>query len=214
MKVQACIFDLDGTLLDTLKDLANSVNEALACYHQPVHSIEDIRCYVGNGVRRLMHRALPKTISDDLFEEIFEKFLEIYAREKAHYTKPYDGILPLIQVLQDKEMRCAVLSNKNDDAVAALCEQYFPDCFEVVQGMQPGIAPKPAPDALLMICERMGISVEEAIYIGDSEVDVATARAADMRLIAVSWGFRSEETLREVGAKEIIHSPRELLEKL
>ena len=214
MKVQACIFDLDGTLLDTLKDLSNSVNEALAYYHQSVHTIEDIRCYVGNGVRRLMHRALPDNISEDLFEAVFEKFLEVYAREKAHYTKPYDGIIPLIEALKSRGLRCAVLSNKNDDAVVALCKKYFPDCFEVVQGMQPGIAPKPAPDALFMICERMKIAVGEAIYIGDSEVDVATAKAANMRLVAVSWGFRSQEMLLEAGAKEIIHSPMELLERL
>ena len=214
MKSQACIFDLDGTLLDTLQDLANSVNIALEDFGQPVRTVEEVRAVVGNGVRKLMQRAVPEGTDEDLGERIYERFLEVYDREKNHYTKPYDGILELIALLKARGIACAVLSNKNDDAVAALCEAHFPNCFEFTQGMRPGVAPKPAPDALFALCTRMGINPEDAVYIGDSEVDVKTAQAAGMRLVAVTWGFRSREMLAKTGAKEMIDAPRELIEKL
>ncbi|MEE0230344.1 MAG: HAD family hydrolase [Peptococcaceae bacterium] len=214
MKSQACIFDLDGTLLDTLQDLANSVNIALEDFGQPVRTVEEVRAFVGNGVRKLMQRAVPEGTDEDLGERIYERFLEVYDREKNHYTKPYDGILELIALLKARGIACAVLSNKNDDAVVALCEAHFPNCFEFTQGMRPGVAPKPAPDALFALCTRMGINPEDAVYIGDSEVDVKTAQAAGMRLVAVTWGFRSREMLAKAGAKEMIDAPRELIEKL
>lgn len=214
MKSQACIFDLDGTLLDTLQDLANSVNIALEDFGQPVRTVEEVRAFVGNGVRKLMQRAVPEGTDEDLGERIYERFLEVYDREKNHYTKPYDGILELIALLKARGIACAVLSNKNDDAVVALCEAHFPNCFEFTQGMRPGVAPKPAPDALFALCTRMGINPEDAVYIGDSEVDVKTAQAAGMRLVAVTWGFRSREMLAKTGAKEMIDAPRELIEKL
>lgn len=214
MKSQACIFDLDGTLLDTLQDLANSVNIALEDFGQPVRTVEEVRAFVGNGVRKLMQRAVPEGTDEDLGERIYERFLEVYDREKNHYTKPYDGILELIALLKARGIACAVLSNKNDDAVAALCEAHFPNCFEFTQGMRPGVAPKPAPDALFALCTRMGINPEDAVYIGDSEVDVKTAQAAGMRLVTVTWGFRSREMLAKTGAKEMIDAPRELIEKL
>lgn len=214
MKSQACIFDLDGTLLDTLQDLANSVNIALEDFGQPVRTVEEVRAFVGNGVRKLMQRAVPEGTDEDLGERIYERFLEVYDREKNHYTKPYESILELIALLKARGIACAVLSNKNDDAVAALCEAHFPNCFEFTQGMRPGVAPKPAPDALFALCTRMGINPEDAVYIGDSEVDVKTAQAAGMRLVAVTWGFRSREMLAKAGAKEMIDAPRELIEKL
>lgn len=214
MKSQACIFDLDGTLLDTLQDLANSVNIALEDFGQPVRTVEEVRAFVGNGVRKLMQRAVPEGTDEDLGERIYERFLEVYDREKNHYTKPYEGILELIALLKARGIACAVLSNKNDDAVVALCEAHFPNCFEFTQGMRPGVAPKPAPDALFALCTRMGINPEDAVYIGDSEVDVKTAQAAGMRLVAVTWGFRSREMLAKAGAKEMIDAPRELIEKL
>lgn len=214
MKSQACIFDLDGTLLDTLQDLANSVNIALEDFGQPARTVEEVRAFVGNGVRKLMRRAVPEGTDDVLYERIYERFLEVYDREKNHYTKPYDGILALIAALKEQGVVCAVLSNKNDDAVAALCEAHFPDCFAFTQGMCPGVAPKPAPDALFALCTRMGIEPKDAVYIGDSEVDVETAQAAGMRLVAVTWGFRNREMLAEAGAEDMIDAPRELLERL
>ena len=179
-----------------------------------MRTVEEVRAFVGNGVRKLMQRAVPEGTDEDLGERIYERFLEVYDREKNHYTKPYDGILELIALLKARGIACAVLSNKNDDAVAALCEAHFPNCFEFTQGMRPGVAPKPAPDALFALCTRMGINPEDAVYIGDSEVDVKTAQAAGMRLVAVTWGFRSREMLAKTGAKEMIDAPRELIEKL
>lgn len=209
--VRACIFDLDGTLLDTLQDLANSVNEALADCGFPGRSLEEVRAFVGNGVKVLMRRAVPPGTDEAGYARCYARFLEVYAREKAHFTKPYLGIIETVQALEARGIRCAVLSNKNDDAVAALCDQYFPQTFEMTQGMREGVAPKPAPDALFCICERLGVEVADAVYIGDSEVDVATAKAAGMRLVAVTWGFRSRAALIEAGAKELIDTPGALL---
>lgn len=214
MSEKACIFDLDGTLLDTLQDLANSANAALETVGLPQRSLEEVRSFVGNGVRVLMRRAVPEGTSDALYESAYAHFLEIYAREKSHHTCPYEGIAETVQALEARGIRCAVLSNKNDDAVAALCAQYFPGLFEWTQGMCEGFQPKPAPDALFAICTRLGLALDDVIYIGDSEVDVQTAEAAGVRMIAVTWGFRSREALLAAGAKTFINHPKELLSVL
>ena len=214
MSVKACIFDLDGTLLDTLEDLANSCNAALRAQGLAERSIDEVRAFVGNGVRKLMQRAVPTGTDAATFEAAYAQFLEVYAREKAHHTKPYPGIADMVRALEARGVRAAVLSNKDDEAVAALCAQYFPGLFEWTQGMRPGIRPKPAPDALETICARMGIEIGEAVYIGDSEVDVQTAAACGMRLVAVTWGFRTPQALREAGAETLIDRPQELLSVL
>lgn len=211
MSVKACIFDLDGTLLDSLTDLANSANAALRSVQLPVRTINEVRQFVGNGVRVLMERAVPPGTDSATLEQAYAAFLDIYAREKAHYTKPYAGIVETVQALEARGIRCAVLSNKEDGAVAALCAQYFPGLFEWTQGMRPGIRPKPAPDALEAICARMSVERSEVLYIGDSEVDVKTAAAAGVPLVAVTWGFRTPQTLREAGATTLIDHPKELL---
>lgn len=210
MKAKACIFDLDGTLLNTLDDLANSVNEALAAHGEPQRSLAEVRRFVGNGVRVLTHRAVSEECSETLENDIFATFLKVYEREKAHYTRPYEGIEETLDALAAQGLRLAVLSNKNDDAVRALCEQYFPNRFEITQGLTESIQAKPAPDALLLICKKMGIAVEEAVYVGDSEVDVATAKACGMRLVACSWGFRDKEELLAAGASAVIDAPAAL----
>lgn len=212
MDIKACIFDLDGTLLDTLDDLAVSANSALAAVGLPVRSREEIRAFVGNGVRMLMRRAVPEGINEDTADKAYRTFLDIYARNKAQSTKPYEGILPMLEAFAARGLRLAVLSNKDDAAVTALCTQYFPDTFAFTQGMRDGVRPKPAPDALLSLCARMEMTPDEVVYIGDSEVDVQTAKAADMRLIAVTWGFRSRDTLRKAGAQTFIDNPMELLD--
>lgn len=210
MKAKACIFDLDGTLLNTLDDLANSVNEALADHGEPQRSLAEVRRFVGNGVRVLIHRAVSEECSEALENDIFATFLKVYEREKAHYTRPYEGIEETLDALAAQGLRLAVLSNKNDDAVRALCEQYFPNRFEITQGLTESIQAKPAPDALLLICKKMGITVEEAVYVGDSEVDVATAKACGMRLVACSWGFRDKEELLAAGTSTVIDAPAAL----
>ncbi len=210
MKAKACIFDLDGTLLNTLDDLANSANEALAAHGEPQRSLAEVRRFVGNGVRVLIHRAVSEECSEALENDIFATFLKVYEREKAHYTRPYEGIEETLDALAAQGLRLAVLSNKNDDAVRALCEQYFPNRFEITQGLTESIQAKPAPDALLLICKKMGITVEEAVYVGDSEVDVATAKACGMRLVACSWGFRDKEELLAAGTSTVIDAPAAL----
>ena len=210
MQPKACIFDLDGTLLDTLDDLANSVNEALHDFEQPQRTREEVRRFVGNGVRVLMRRAMGEGVDRETGDAIFERFLRVYEREKAHYTCPYEGVEEALAFLTAAGIRLAVLSNKNDDAVGVLCQKYFPDTFELTQGLVDGIRPKPAPDALLLICEKLGIRVEDAVYIGDSEVDVETAKSCGMRLVACDWGFRDKAVLEESGATTIISSPKDL----
>lgn len=211
MSGQVCIFDLDGTLLDTLQDLANSANAALKAVGLPPRSIDEVRQFVGNGVRMLMRRAVPAGTDDVVYEKAYAQFLDVYAREKSHYTCPYPGIQETVQALEACGVRCAVLSNKNDDAVAALCVQYFPGLFEWTQGMREEFRPKPAPDALFAICKRLNVALDHVVYIGDSEVDVQTAQAAGVRLIAVTWGFRSREKLLAAGAETFIDHPEELL---
>lgn len=211
MSVKACIFDLDGTLLDTLEDLANSCNAALCAVGLPERSLDEVRAFVGNGVRKLMTRAVPPASDQATIDAAYAAFLPIYDREKAHHTRPYDGIAETVQALRARGIQCAVLSNKDDAAVRALCAQYFPGLFAWTQGMRDGIRPKPAPDALEAICQAMGIAISEAVYIGDSEVDVQTAAACGMSLVAVTWGFRTAEALRQAGATTLIDRPQELL---
>ncbi|MDO4280874.1 MAG: HAD-IA family hydrolase [Peptococcaceae bacterium] len=211
MKRQAFIFDLDGTLLNTIQDLANSVNETLRDFHQPTYSVDEVRMMVGNGVRKLIERACAEGTDSHQQEKMYQRFLEIYAREKAHFTKPYPGIVKTVQALEAQGMRCAVLSNKNDDAVKALCDQFFPDAFALSQGVSDHVRPKPAPDGLLNVCKRLGVDVEAALYIGDSEVDIQTGRAAKMDMASVTWGFREPETLLQAGATLLVDAPEELL---
>lgn len=211
MPIKACIFDLDGTLLDTLADLAESANAALKAVGLPTRSIDEVRCFVGNGVRMLMTRAVPTGTDTATLDKAYQAFLEIYDREKAHHTRPYEDVEDTVHALKARHIHCAVLSNKEDGAVAALCAQYFPGLFDWTQGMRAGIRPKPAPDALEAICARMGVAISEALYIGDSEVDVQTAINCGMSLVSVTWGFRTPQTLRAAGAKNLIDHPQELL---
>ncbi len=212
MKRRACIFDLDGTILDTLDDLANSTNMALASVGLPQRSKEEVRSFVGNGVRVLMARAVPENCPSALEERAYEAFLKIYAVEKTHYTKPYPHISDAIHTLTAHGLRCAVLSNKNDDAVKALSQLHFPNLFEKSQGISATVLAKPNPSGLLTLCVEMGINKEEALYIGDSEVDIETGKAAAIPVLSVTWGFRSEERLLAAGATHLVHSPKEMVD--
>lgn len=211
MHIKACIFDLDGTILDTLDDLTNSVNLALHTCQLPLRSREEVRRFVGNGVRKLMSRAVPTDCAIEREEEAYRHFLNIYAVEKAHYTKPYSHIVEAINILTAHGLRCAVLSNKNDEAVKALCDLYFPDVFEQAQGISETVIAKPHPSGLLKLCQELGINIENTIYIGDSEVDIATGAAAGMEVLSVTWGFRSEEVLLQAGATTLVRSPQEMV---
>ncbi len=214
MKYQLAIFDLDGTLLNTLEDLADSANYVMKAFGYPERTVEEIRNFVGNGIRKLLERSAPEGTPAEEIDRMFETFITYYKEHCADKTKPYDGIMELLEKLQRQGLKLAVVSNKADYAVKALCEQYFPSCFNEAVGERAGIARKPAPDTVNEVLKNLQIDKSQAVYIGDSEVDVKTAQNAEMDCIAVDWGFRDTEVLKMAGAETIVSTPEELLRYL
>lgn len=199
-KYNAVIFDLDGTLLDTLEDLKNSANAAAGKYGMPQYSREDISSFVGNGIRRLIQQVVPGGEENPRFEEVFQAFKEHYAVHCMDETEPYPGIPALLDWLKKSGCRTAIVSNKADFAVKKLRDVYFGDLVDVAIGEREGCRRKPAPDSVLQALSELGVERERAVYVGDSEVDLLTARNAGMDCISVSWGFRSRDCLLEHGA--------------
>ena len=210
MSYDTYIFDLDGTLLDTLQDLATSVNYALRQHHMPEHSTDDIRRFVGNGVRRLMELAVPEGTADPAFEAAFATFREYYMEHSLDTTRPYDGIPELIHELKERGCRMAVVSNKMMAATQELVHHFFPE-IEVAIGEHEaeGIRKKPAPDTVFAAMKQLGQG--SAVYVGDSDVDLATARNSGLPCISVLWGFRDREFLLAHGATTFVEKPCEIL---
>lgn len=208
------IFDLDGTLLDTLDDLMLSVNYALQAYGMPQHSKDDIRRFVGNGVRMLMVRAVPGGDSNPLFEDVFLTFRQHYMQHSLDNTKPYDGIPELLEALRRQGKRLAVVSNKFYAATQELCRHFFPDTIEVAIGEHEaeGIRKKPAPDTVVEALRQLGVGKEGAVYVGDSDVDIQTARNSGLPCISVLWGFRDKDFLKENGATTFAVAPSDILD--
>ena len=207
------IFDLDGTLLDTLADLASSVNFALCTHGLPEHSLDDVRRFVGNGVRKLMERAVPDGTDNPLFEAAFATFRQHYMAHSLDTTRPYEGIPETLAALKARDCHLAVVSNKMMAATQALCTHFFPDTIDVAIGEDEaaGICKKPAPDTVIAALKALGVGKEQAVYVGDSDVDVQTARNAGLPCISVLWGFRSRDFLQQNGAETFISTPSELL---
>ncbi|MBQ4037363.1 MAG: HAD-IA family hydrolase [Clostridia bacterium] len=210
--MKGILWDLDGTLLNTLTDLAASVNFALRSLGFPERTVEEVRRFVGNGAARLITLALPEE-GKAHFDEAFELFREHYAHHSDDATCPYEGIPELLERLKKKGYTMGIVSNKPDFAVKDLARLYFP-AVAVAAGEKAGVPRKPNPDGLYLAMEGMGVKKEDCIYIGDSEVDVATAKNTGIPCIAVTWGFRSEETLREAGAVHFAHTAEELIAKI
>lgn len=208
------IFDLDGTLLDTLTDLTNAVNKALYYKNLPERQMEDIRRFVGNGAKKLMERASDGLLSDEEEQALLELFLRIYQKEQQKNTKPYNGIMPMLSALKARKIPLMVCSNKPHEATKALVDYYFQGFFLDAYGASSDIPQKPAPDMINRILEKYGVAPHEVLYIGDSEVDVLTAGNANVELLACSWGFRDKEFLLETGAQKIIQAPEEILAHL
>ena len=208
------IFDLDGTLLDTLTDLAASCNYALRTHGMPEHSIDDVRRFVGNGVRKLMERAIPDGDANPDFEATFATFREHYMVHSLDTTKPYPGIMDALAELKARGCRLAVVSNKMMAATVELCKYFFPETIEVAIGENEaeGIRKKPAPDTVFAALKQLGVSGDNAVYVGDSDVDLDTARNSGLPCISVLWGFRDREFLLDHGATTFITSPKELLD--
>lgn len=210
---QTYIFDLDGTLLNTLDDLAASTNAALQHFGQPVRTTDEVRRFVGNGVRLLMERAIPDGAANPLFEDIFAYFRQHYMEHSLDTTRPYDGIPELLQELRRRGKRTAIVSNKLHAATEALARHFFPDTIEVAIGENEaaGIRKKPSPDTVMEALRRLGSNREEAVYIGDSDVDVQTACNCKMPCISVLWGFRDKQFLIDHGATTLVSRPSEIL---
>jgi phosphoglycolate phosphatase len=207
------IFDLDGTLLDTLGDLASSVNYALRSHQMPEHSVDDVRRFVGNGVRLLMERAVPQGATNPQFEEAFATFRQHYMQHSLDTTRPYPGIEQTLQQLRHRGCNIAVVSNKLHAATQELCRHFFPDTVQVAIGENEaaGIRKKPAPDTVIEALRQLGAAPDDTVDVGDSDVDIQTARNAHLPCISVLWGFRDRQFLVDHGATTFITHPNELL---
>ena len=213
MSYQTYIFDLDGTLLDTLGDLAASVNYAMRTHGMPEHSVDEVCRFVGNGVRRLMECAVPGGAAHPAFEAAFATFRRHYMEHSLDTTRPYEGIPEMLQELKRRGRHTAVVSNKFDAATKELCRHFFPDTIDVAVGEHEaeGIRKKPAPDTVLQALSQLGVGQEGAVYVGDSDVDIQTARNSGLPCISVLWGFRDREFLLAHGAETFVSQPSELL---
>ena len=210
-KYDTVIFDLDGTLLNTLEDLTDSVNFALALYNFPSRKMAEIRSFVGNGVARLMELSIPDGLNNPQYRKCLEDFRNHYSKNVQNKTSAYNGIMELLRQLSKKEYKIAIVSNKFDEAVKDLNQIYFAEYIKVAIGESENVSKKPAPDTVFKALEELGSTADKAIYVGDSEVDVETAKNSRIICVGVTWGFRDREILEEKGADYIIESPQELL---
>ena len=214
MAYRAAVFDLDGTLLDTLADLAASGNELLESYGMTSHTQQEYRYFVGNGSRKLMERIIPNA-SPERIDEALSRYKTIYNRRLTEKTKPYDGILEMLSGLRNRGVRLAVCTNKHISAAEQLIRKFFPlDMFDAFDGDRPGVPRKPNPAHVFFIMETMGVVPEETVYLGDSGVDMQTAINSGTLPVGVLWGFRDKEELLENGAKVLLAHPSELFWKV
>ncbi|HUG93600.1 MAG TPA: HAD family hydrolase [Planctomycetaceae bacterium] len=213
MPFQAVVFDLDGTLLDTLADIGNSANRVLEEFGFPAHPLDRYRHFVGEGVARLFERALPvESVRPERIAQCVDAFRRVYREHWNDTTRPYPGVPELLAELTDRGLRLAVLSNKPDEFTRLCIDRHFPGReFAAVVGQQAGLPCKPDPAGALLIARRMAIPAEQFAYLGDSAVDMQTARAAGMHAVGAAWGFRSVDELHAGGAERIIERPEELI---
>lgn len=213
---KAVIFDLDGTLLNTLDDLADSTNYALSKFGYPTRTIEEVRQFVGNGVAKLIERAIPEGKNNPNFEKCLSIFKENYAQNMYNKTAPYNGIIEMLSNLKSKGIKIAVVSNKFDLAVKELCKKYFEGFIDFAAGENEaqGIKKKPAPDTVISVLNEFNFAPEDAVYVGDSDVDIMTAKNSKMPCISVTWGFRDKKFLLENGATILINAPSEIYNHL
>ncbi len=210
MKYTTVVFDLDGTLLNTLEDLMDAVNYALRQYGYPERSLDEIRNFVGNGVQKLIERSLPADADKTNITDLLSAFRGYYAIHCEDKTRAYDGVLKLLQQLNEAGFKLAIVSNKLDSAVKTLNQSYFSAYVQAAIGEKEGVRRKPAPDMVENALKELGSSKETAIYIGDSEVDIQTAANAGLDCISVAWGFRDTSFLLEQGARIIAETPQQV----
>lgn len=212
--VNTIIFDMDGTVLNTLEDLTVSVNYVLSKFNMPGHSEEEYRKFFGNGIKYALSCAVPKGTPEEVIEDMLPIFREHYNEHCLDRTKPYDGITELMRRLKAKGYKMAIVSNKIDSAVRELNNRFFSEYVDVAIGERPGIKRKPAPDTVLAALDELRSKKEEAVYIGDSEVDYQTALNSDLPCISVLWGFRDKDFLVSKGASVFAKTPEEVYDIL
>lgn len=210
----AVIFDLDGTLLNTLGDLRAATNHALEVRGLPPHSMEEIRQFIGNGIRLLICRAMPEGTPEAEIDAALDDFKAYYAAHIHDRTVPYDGIPQLLTALRKRGIQVAVLSNKIDSASQQLIEYFFPEKTDVVFGEHVGVPRKPDPTSCRMVMQQLGVQPEQVLYVGDSGTDMQTAKNAGLYAVGVTWGFRSKEVLLKYGADVLVHRPEQILQIL
>ena len=211
MSYDVYVFDLDGTLLDTLGDLKASVNHALRWAGMPERTIEEIRWFVGNGVKKLMERAIPDGLNNPRFDEVYQQFRDHYLHHGHDTTIPYPGIMELLQALKDEGKQIAVVSNKFYKATEELCQHFFGGLVDVAIGEREGIRKKPAPDTVEEALRQLKADRTQAVYVGDSDVDIQTARNSGLPCISVLWGFRDQDFLLAHGATTLVATPSDIL---
>ena len=217
MNYKAAIFDLDGTLINSLEDLADSANAMLSSYGFPTHPVEPYKYFVGNGSRKLIERCLPKEQASDpaFVDEALERYKAIYAKHTQDKTRVYDGILDMLTELQKRRIPMGICTNKHQSAAEDIVSSMFPaNTFQSILGDQKGLPRKPDPKKVLMIAEKFGVQPREVAYFGDTSVDMDTAKNAGFLPVGVLWGFRPKEELIEHGAKVLLEKPSELFEKV
>lgn len=213
MNIKLVIFDLDGTLLNTIEDLTSSVNYVLKKHEYPTHSVEQYKYFVGDGITKLIERAVPKELcTAELVAKLQSDFVEYYAIHGKDNTKLYDGIMELLSELKNRNVMLAVASNKHHPATIDIINHYFSDdTFSLVYGKREGVDPKPDPTIVHDIIRQSGVVARQVLYVGDSSTDMQTAQNALVCPVGVTWGFRTRQELDSHGARYIIDSPMELL---
>ncbi len=210
MEKNTLIFDLDGTLLNTLEDLHISFNYAIMQFGYPERTIEEITSFVGNGIKKAIERALPHPVKEEELNQIINIFKEYYKEHMLEHTKPYNGIIQMLQDLKSNKCKIGVVSNKFDDAVKRLCKSYFGSLIDIAIGEGYGIKKKPNPKGVIKAIEKLNSTLEKSLYIGDSEVDIQTALNAGIPCISVLWGFKDKNFLTENGAKNFAEVPDDI----
>lgn len=212
--IKYIIFDMDGTLLDSLKDLQNTLNHCFRKVGFPERNYEEVRSFVGNGLRKLIERAVPQGITDEKVDEILARFKEYYMVHCADFTAPYEGIMDMLAKLKEAGYKMAIVSNKADEVLKVLSRQFFGDYIDVAIGERAGMNKKPAPDLVWLAMEQLGATKENTVYVGDSEVDYQTAVNSELKGISVLWGFRDKDFLEECGAKCFANEPIDVVKIL
>ena len=212
--INTLIFDLDGTLLNTLEDLKNSTNNALSKYGYDMRTLEEVRNFVGNGVKKLIERAIPDGTDNPDFENCLAYFKSDYKLNMYNHTAPYDGILEILKTAKARGFKVAVVSNKFDAAVKELCEKYFCGYIDIAIGESENVRKKPAPDSVFAAMDNLGVKKADCVYIGDSEVDILTAKNASLPCISVTWGFRDKNFLISAGGSIFVDKPEEIFSVL